>query len=262
LTNPDPIVVAANTQGANCFNTTAIVNANVTGGVQPYTYLLNGVARDTGIFTNLPHGDYLLLVMDVNGCQGKVSFNVTAPAAINVDLTATQQVILTGMETQLVATTDSGAVILHYAWMPDTLFGMGSCEDCYNPYVAPRTTTIFTVTVMNSDSCYASDTITIYVDNEASKFVPTAFTPNGDGLNDKFEFDILGVSEIEVSIYNRWGQKVYYNPNQLNGTTSGSGWDGMVDGKLATYDTYVYSIRVTYWDDVPKDIAGTVTLMK
>ena len=166
------------------------------------------------------------------------------------------------METQLIATVDPGITILHYAWSPDSIFGLNSCEDCSNPYVAPRTTTIFTVLAMNTDSCYASDTITIYVNNEASKFIPTAFTPNGDGLNDYFEFDILGATRLEVSIFNRWGEQIYYNPDQPNGTATGTGWDGTKDGKPVPFDTYVYRIRATYWDNVTKDFAGTVTLMR
>jgi gliding motility-associated-like protein len=262
LTDPEEIVVTANTQGANCFNTTAVVNATATGGLPPYTFLLNGVAQTTGIFPSLPEGSYLLLAMDVNGCQGSISFNLGAPADINISLGATQQVILTGMETQLIVTTDSGATILHYSWSPDSLFAVNSCSDCPNPFVAPRTTTIFTVTAMTSDSCYLSDTITIYVDSDASRFVPTAFTPNGDGLNDRFEIDVLGATNLEVAIYNRWGQQVFFNENQVNGTQSGSGWDGTIDGKPAPLDTYTYQIRATYWDNVTKHFAGTVTLMK
>ncbi len=262
LSDPDPIVVTTNLQGATCYNTTAAVTATVTGGTAPYNYLMNGVASDSAFFTALPAGDYVLLAIDVNGCQGAVSLNITAPDPIFVDLSATQQTILTGMETQLVATTDPGVVIIHYEWSPDTVFGLNSCVDCADPFVAPLTTTIFTVTVMNSDSCYASDTLTIYVNNEASKFIPTAFTPNGDGLNDYFEFDVLGAKKLEVSIFNRWGERIYYNPDQPNGTRSGSGWDGMRNGKPAPFDTYVYRITVTYWNDVAKDIAGTVTLMK
>ncbi|MES2622743.1 MAG: gliding motility-associated C-terminal domain-containing protein [Bacteroidota bacterium] len=263
LMNPDPIEVTTTALGANCFNTTGIVTATVTGGTQPYSYLLNGAAQANGTFANVPPGDYLILVMDVNGCQGNTSFTVSTPGQFTVNLGASQQAIITGMETQLVATVDSGVSVLHYYWSPDTVFGFNTCTDCYNPMVAPFSTTIFTVTVMSADSCYASDTITIYVENELARFIPTAFTPNGDGLNDRFEFDILGATKIETEIYNRWGERVFYNQDQKNGTGGGSGWDGTKDGKPVPYDTYVYQINATYLnDDEIKKIAGTVTLMK
>nr|MBP7389823.1 gliding motility-associated C-terminal domain-containing protein [Chitinophagales bacterium] len=124
------------------------------------------------------------------------------------------------------------------------------------------TTTTITVTVMNADSCYATDTLTIFVNNELSKFIPTAFTPNADGLNDTWEFDILGASTLEVSIFNRWGERFYYNPNQPNGITGSNGWDGTKNGKEVPNDTYVYKINVTYFDGVVRSVEGTVTVMR
>ncbi|HLP51180.1 MAG TPA: gliding motility-associated C-terminal domain-containing protein [Chitinophagales bacterium] len=274
LNNPAAITVSANAQGAKCFNTASgQVTAFVTGGFAPYNYMLNGVAQSNDTFTNLLPGQYLLLVTDVNGCQGSASFSVSSPSDISVDLNVTEQVILTGMQTQLIATATSDTTILNYFWSPDSIgssiFDYSGCGDplnCSNPKVAPRTTTVFTVLVMNADSCYASDTVTVYVDNELSAFIPSAFTPNGDGLNDRFEFDILGATNVEVSVFNRWGQRIYYNPSQANKMNVGNdGWDGTVDGRLAPFDTYVYQIKVNYMQDYvlsEKDFTGTVTLMK
>jgi gliding motility-associated-like protein len=269
LNDPAPINVGATSFGAKCFNTASgMVTANVSGGFAPYTYLLNGVGQSNDTFTHLLPGDYLLIVTDVNGCQGSASFSVSSPTEIGVDLGVSQQVILTGMSTQLVATATSQTPIVNYFWQPDTVLNFDDCGDplnCANPYAAPLTTTTFTVTVMNADSCYASDTVTVYVIPELSAFIPTAFTPNGDGLNDRFEFDVLGATNLEVSVYNRWGQRVYYNANQPNHIDNQSGWDGRVNGKLAPFDTYVYTIRVRYMQGYQiseKDFTGTVTLME
>jgi gliding motility-associated-like protein len=230
--------------------------------------MLNGVAQDSGSFTGLLPGNYLELVTDVNGCQATTSFKVSAPGHLAVSLSSTEQVILTGMETQLIATatTDTSTHILHYFWTPDSArFDFRNCTDatnCHNPFAAPRTTTVFTVTVMSSDSCYVSDTVTVQVLPQPSAFIPSAFTPNGDGLNDRFEFDILGATNIDIAIFDRWGSKVYVNPAQENKMTGSNGWDGNVNGKPAAFDTYVYQMKVTYWDDTTKDFTGTVTLMK
>ncbi len=274
INDPAAIVVTANSQGAKCFNTAnGIVSIGVTGGYAPYTYLLNGAGQHSDSssisFNNLAAGTYVLVVTDVNGCQGTANFSVASPGQINVDLQVTEQVILTGMNTQLIATATSDAAILNYFWNPDSLtyplYDFSACGDpqnCANPFVAPRTTTTFTVTVMNADSCYASDTVTVEVLNKPSVFIPTAFTPNNDGLNDRFEFDILGAINIDVAVFDRWGQRVYYNAAQANGITNQNGWDGKVNSKAAPFDTYVYQLKVTYFDNVTKDFSGTVTLMK
>ena len=274
INNPAAILVTANTTGARCFNVAnGKVAIGVTGGFAPYTYLLNGMgqASDSAsiTFNNLPANNYLLIVTDVNGCQGTANFNVASPGQINVDLQVTEQVILTGMKTQLIATASSDTSIVNYFWYPDSttyqMFDFSLCGDptnCSNPYAAPRTTTTFTVTVMNADSCYASDTVTVQVLNQPSAFIPTAFTPNNDGLNDRFEFDILGATNIDVSVFDRWGARAYYNPSQANGINNQNGWDGKINGKSAPFDTYVYQMKVTYFDNTTKDFSGTVTIMK
>jgi len=266
LTDPPPIVVLANPTGAKCFNTASgAVATTVSGGFPPYTYLLNGVGQANGNFNGLLPGNYIVVVTDANGCQGQAPFTVNSPSQLSVSLGVTQQVILTGMQTQLVATAQSDTTIIHYIWSPDSLVDLSGCTDptnCPNPYAFPRTTTTFTVYAVNADSCVVSDTVTVTVINQPSAFMPSAFTPNGDGLNDRFEVDILGATDIEVMIFNRWGQRVYYNASQTNGLTGTDGWDGTVNGKPAPEDTYVYQIKVVYYDTISKDFTGTITLMK
>jgi len=115
---------------------------------------------------------------------------------------------------------------------------------------------------MNADSCFAYDTISIEVQVQPSAFIPSAFTPNNDNLNDRFEFDILGATNIDISIFDRWGEKVYENKNQPNGITNTHGWDGTKDGKALPFDTYVYQMDVTFFDGFIKNMSGTVTIMR
>ncbi len=271
LIQPDSIAVSTNVQAAKCFNTASGgVIANVVGGTGPYIYELNGVLQSSDTFIGLVPGAYLLLVTDLNGCDGRTSFNISAPSTLSVSLNTTDQIILTGMQTQLIANAVPDTGIIHYIWTPLTLdsisifdfSGCGDSTNCSSPLVSPQFSQIFTVTVENSDSCFVSDTITIYVDNQPASFIPSAFTPNGDGLNDKFEFAILGASTIEISIFDRWGERVYYNPNQNNGMNNTDGWDGTKGGKPAPAGTYVYQMKVTYFDGTVKDKAGTVAVLR
>jgi len=271
ITDPNPVTVT--TQGANsrCYNNpNGGVIATATGGFPPYTYILNGVYQTSDTFAALAPANYVLLVMDGNGCQATSSFIVRAASTISVSLTVTDARILTGMETQLAAVATSDTTITHYFWTPGVIdsadvLDFSSCGDtsnCSTPYVKPPFTTTFTVTVENADSCFATDTITVYVDNEPGEFAPTAFTPNGDGLNDRFALTYLGASKIEVTIFNRWGEQVYYNANQTNSLNAADGWDGTAHGKEAPQDTYVYKVNVTYFNGVVKHKTGTVTLMR
>ncbi len=269
----DPTALSVSTPGLNsrCYNNpNGSVIAVTTGGFPPYNYTLNGVFQTTDTFIGLAPGHYVILVQDANGCQGTSSFNIAATSPVTVTLSVSDQRILTGMQTQLSASAVSDTTIIHYIWTPIAIdsidvFNYNSCSDtsdCSAPYVSPPFTTTFTVRVMNADSCFASDTITVYVDNEPGSFLPTAFTPNGDGLNDRFAVSFLGASKIEITIYDRWGEKLYYNANQTNSVNAPDGWDGNAHGKPVPTDTYVYQINVTYFNGVVKNKAGTVTLIR
>src|SRR5690606_33805662 len=107
-----------------------------------------------------------------------------------------------------------------------------------------------------------TDTLRIEVENDVVYFFPTAFTPNGDGLNDRFEFDVLGATEADVKIWNRWGEQVYHNPSQPNGFTGLDGWDGTHRGKKAQFDTYTYQIVLTFFDGKKETVAGTITILE
>jgi gliding motility-associated-like protein len=93
-------------------------------------------------------------------------------------------------------------------------------------------------------------------------FIPSAFTPNGDGLNDYFNFDILGSKNIAVKIFNRWGTVMYENENQPNGITTTNAWNGTFKGEKVSYETFVYNIKITYWDDTEDVLTGTVAVMR
>ncbi len=268
LTEPSQIEITANGTDARCYNTpTGSVTASVTGGTPPYVYSLNGVTQQSDSFGSLSPGTYVISVRDVNGCEGTETFVITSPSAVTVDLTAPQQVILAGMTTQLIASSNSSSPVVNHIWQPldSVLFDFSNCPDeanCFNPYVQPFYTTVFTVTVMNGDSCYASDTVTVIVENELAAFIPTTFTPNGDGLNDLFTFDILGATKIDVGVYSRWGERMFYNANQTNGVGATDGWDGKKEGKVLPEDTYVYQMKITYFDGVVRDKTGTITILR
>ena len=93
-----------------------------------------------------------------------------------------------------------------YLWTPS--FGL-SCDDCSNPIAIPYITSDYTVSVTDSSGCVGSTDFTLFVGEPLDIYVPNAFTPNGDGQNDVFEFYGVGISQVELKVYNRWGQEVF-----------------------------------------------------
>jgi gliding motility-associated-like protein len=113
---------------------------------------------------------------------------------------------------------------------------------------------------VSNGECTTIDSI--WIKRDCYINIPNAFTPDGDGLNDFFEFDFLGATNLDISIWNRWGEAVYVNPNQPNGITGSNGWDGRKGGDLVPVDTYVYQLKVTYFNGLIKEKSGTVTITK
>ena len=91
---------------------------------------------------------------------------------------------------------------------------------------------------------------TIYQSVEISKrgqdfFLPNAFTPNGDGNNDTLFVRGPGISEVNLSIYNRWGELVFETKNKSEG------WDGSFNEKEADPGVFVYYLFVRYLIEAP-----------
>ena len=91
------------------------------------------------------------------------------------------------------------------------------------------------------DGCYSvRDSIEIQMEScQCAIWVPNAFTPNGDGVNDNFEVKGDCVLAYQIRIFDRWGQQVYHS------TDLEKAWDGYVDGRLCPMDVYAYRIDYT-----------------
>jgi gliding motility-associated-like protein len=172
---------------------------------------------------------------------------------------------------QLEANAYSDTAIVKYVWNASDSLNFSGCADstdCYDPVAHPSTTHIYYVTVVNARGCSVTDSVLVTVSNQPSIFIPSAFTPNDDGLNDVFEFDILGAKSGDMEIWDRWGARVFSNPNQPNGVTPPNGtsvshgWDGKVGGKVVQYDTYTYQLTVTYFDGHQETMTGTVVVIR
>ena len=93
--------------------------------------------------------------------------------------------------------------------------------------------------VKNDNGCIDTASKYVIVDNEFAFFIPSTFTPNNDGLNEVYKPILVGVKEIEFTIYDRWGS-VVFETNELQ-----HGWNGKKRNNLdnCPIGTYIYKIR-------------------
>ncbi len=140
------------------------------------------------------------------------------------------------------------------AWTPAGSIVSGG--NSYTAVVKPNTTTTYTLTVKNSDNCTSTDDAIVTVMPYCIK-VMNAFTPNGDGMNDKWLVTNGGCTQvIKVAVYNRYGAVIYKNDNYSND------WDGTYKGKPVPDGTYYYS--ATYQTITGKyvTVSGDLTILR
>jgi gliding motility-associated-like protein len=124
-----------------------------------------------------------------------------------------------------------------------------------NPIATIDVTTVFYVTAISENGCIEVDSVKITAIPKIG--VVDGFTPNGDGINDIWEIDFINdYPNIEVEIYNRWGEKLFYSKGYNNP------WNGEYKGKILPTGTYYYIIRLNDPEEKMPVITGPVTIVR
>jgi gliding motility-associated-like protein len=121
--------------------------------------------------------------------------------------------------------------------------------------VQPVLNTKYSLTV-NNQGCIASDTVSIAVKKDPEFYIPNAFSPNDDGLNDVFKASSDQQIDITGTIFNRWGEKIFEWHNLENG------WDGKIKTETNLIDVFVYIIKGKGSCSKTYTRTGTVTIVK
>jgi gliding motility-associated-like protein len=220
-----------------CFNNTAQLNASTDGNRVLWSpssslsnaAILNPVASPAGSTT------YILSAFDNKGCPkpGKDTVTINVLPEI-IAYAGGDTAVVVNQPLQFNATGGSG-----YLWTPSTGLSRNDINNPVGLYDGSFDSIRYTITVFNESGCADSTYLTVKIFKSSPQiYVPTAFTPNGDGRNDIIKPIPVGISRMDYfRIYNRWGQLVY------NTTSLGTGWDGKIAGKEQGTGTYVWLVR-------------------
>lgn len=215
-----------------------------TNGLPTYSYIwhpgttlndstiANPIANSLTVSTT-----YTVLVTDPDGCTSTLTQSVyiqQPPLNISWDTT-----VVIGEPVNIPGYAGIG---FNYFWNPTTNL---SCSNCPIPVYTGTVNMTFTATTIDTMGCFSTkNTFTIEILPKSSVDVPTAFTPNGDGINDVIYVDGWGIKKLNFfRIYNRWGQLLFES------TDINVGWDGTYQGVPQNMETYVWQVSVeTYID--------------
>lgn len=121
---------------------------------------------------------------------------------------------------------------------------------------SPQESTTYIVYYSEEGTCTANDTVQVFVNFVAAIGVPTAFSPNGDGVNDELKVLGQGIARMKFRVFNRYGQLVFETYRQE------VGWDGTHNGKELDPGTFVYTLEVTFAEGGIETYTGDVTLTR
>jgi gliding motility-associated-like protein len=174
---------------------------------------------------------YIVSVSDTLGCPKPVSDSVEIKVVnIIADAGPRDTSIIENQPLQLIATGGES-----YAWTPQ--IGLSN-PNSYNPVTYLQSNQQYIVTA-TAGGCSGTDTINVTVYKiEPGLYVPNAFTPGSDGLNDVFRPIPIGMKSITYfRVFNRWGRLMY------SSTQSEKGWDGTYAGKPQDAGVYVWMVE-------------------
>ncbi|WP_375583873.1 gliding motility-associated C-terminal domain-containing protein [Cyclobacterium xiamenense] len=198
-------------------------------------------------------------VRDENGCSVEVSEVVTMPLAFS-NASFVYTVLSTGVEGEILVNdpVQFRDQTLGNVFTWDWDFGDGTKSNEQHPihaYTRPGTYTI-RLTTFDVLGCVSETEQTVEVVSSYRILIPNAFSPNGDGLNDRFVPKLRGIDDFEMHVFNKWGELVYSSFSQED-----AGWDGTLNGKLSPNGNYVYKIIFTAVDGETGSRTGVFTLI-
>jgi gliding motility-associated-like protein len=260
---PDPgIIPTFDLMDPSCSYLTdgSIELVDVTNGTAPIDYFLDTLQQTVGaIVPGLGEGSYRYRLTDRYGCTASGEVMLTTPNPFRIELGPDQAVSL-GESVRL--NTSTRDLVANYAFSPADL--VDCTNNCEGVTFFPAESTLLTLLATSTAGCESEDSLRIIVVKDRRVYLPTAFSPNGDGINDRFTIfaatpNVTALASLRV--FDRWGGQVFEGfdlaPNQAS-----QGWDGQVDTEAAPPGTYTYVAQVVFLDGVVQRYAGVVVLVR
>ncbi len=207
-------------------------------------------------FRDLPYGRYLVIVQDALGCTQKTPVSIVPPDTMGVTLNIDSLEVRPGTPITLIANTVGN--IRAYEWLPIDI-NSGGPSTSFNAAGNLNVRII----VEDTRGCRASDGFFLSV-AIGDLYAPSAFSPNGDGVNDQFTlYSDNGSGEIieRLQIFDRWGN-VLFTTEKILPNDDAQGWDGTCRGKPAPPGVYMYHALVRFGNGVEKFYTGDLTLVR
>ena len=247
-----PMIMTSSHDTTICYGNAVSLWAHVSGGRPIYTYSWNPGGATTDSIVVSPGTTTTYTVSATDQCAQTLTHLVTVTthliqALFSFDFTSNQNVQFNNYSL--------GAVSSYWN------FGDGSADSTSTNtspthYFNQDGTYLVKLIVKNIEGCSDSILQTLVILPDFYFYFPNTFTPNGDGKNDIFTGFGVGVKTFQMSIYNRWGELIYYTNDMQKG------WDGTYMGKEAEVGVYVCIFDLESFNNKTTRKIGNVNLIR
>jgi gliding motility-associated-like protein len=249
LTTPATPTIASTAATCSATGSSTITNYNAT---LTYSFTPAGPSAGAGgVITGMTTGTGYTVSASNGNCNSPASGSfsnaaqLTTPAAPALSVTQPTCATQTG---SITVTSGSG---LTYS-IDGINYQAGNTFSALNPGS-------YNITVKNTGGCIsaaANATLTLPACATDDLYVPNTFTPNGDGKNDIFLVKGTTIKNMQLLIFNQWGEKVFEANKQ------DQGWDGRAGGKPQPVGVYVYVLKTELLSGKIKNLKGSITLIR
>jgi gliding motility-associated-like protein len=239
----------------------AIFIQEVIGGTPPYIISINGQPFTSQLqYPQLTAGNYQFIIQDAIGCEHELEIGIEESNDLQVDLGDDIELNYGDMVSLNATVNIEEEDISQIRWSYiDSL----DCLDCLMPNLTATVSAPYSISVTDVNGCTSTDEVYIFVDRQKSVYLPTAFSPNGDGNNEIFYIqsgsDAVLIKSFQV--FNRWGESVF---EVYNAPTNDPlyGWDGNYRGEEYNSAVFTWFAEVEFLDGEIVLFKGDVLLMK
>ncbi len=229
----EPIYLYAGVENVSCYgDNDGSVFVNATGGYPPYKYIWNIEDHyNVQNVSNLFAGNYRLKILDSEGCSLDTVININQPSEIEVLYYLVEPTCDINNNGYIEFEVTGGIPPYSYSWEDNRT---------YNSRITGLSSGEYSFTITDNNNCKKSPDIIMPDNPDPCIRIASAFTPNGDGIND--EWIIEGIDNIDlvenaiIQVYNRWGQLMW------EGREDSPPWDGTWNGKVVPTASYLYTI--------------------
>jgi gliding motility-associated-like protein len=249
---PDSLSIESVIEPATCGDAGGRAIITALGGSPVYSYYWPSLADTTHSVENLEAGNYTIQITDSNGCMLSETITIPDLGVLDVNINPSSPTIDLGDSVQVEVTTIPETEPLLYVWEPSD--GL-SCDDCPNPWASPSISTDYLLTVISPEGCENVDSLSVNIEVRCNDvFVPTVFSPNGDGNNDKLKVFNNCIKTMDFAVFNRWGEIVFESDDPKRS------WDGNFRGEPVSSQNFTYSLRAVLEDGTVVEKSGNVRI--